>query len=197
MWELDYKQSWAPKNWCFWTVVLEKTLESPLNCKEIQPVHLEGNQSWIFVGSTDAKAEAPILWPYWQRPWCWERLKAEGEGDNRRWDDWMASLTQWIWVWVGSRSWCWTGKPGVLQSMGSLNVRHDWVTELNWFYIYYLLLINIFICLICLMKYLCKVFVICFFKSVRKWHFSRKICSIFKWGLSKGRYINGYINQFL
>ena len=63
MWELDYKESWAPKNWCFWTVVLEKTLESPLDCKEIQPVHPKGNQSWIFIGRTDAKAEAPVLWP--------------------------------------------------------------------------------------------------------------------------------------
>ena len=63
MWELDYKESWAPKHWCFWTVVLEKTLESPLDCKEIQPVHPKGNQSWIFFGRTDAEAEAPILWP--------------------------------------------------------------------------------------------------------------------------------------
>ena len=63
MWELDYKESWAPKNWCFWTVVLEKTLESPLACKEIQPVHPKGNQSWIFTGRTDAEAEAPTLWP--------------------------------------------------------------------------------------------------------------------------------------
>ena len=62
IWELDYKESWAPKNWCFWTVVLEKTLESPLDCKEIQPVHLKGNQSWIFIGRTDAEAETPILW---------------------------------------------------------------------------------------------------------------------------------------
>ena len=63
MWELDYKESWAPKNWCFWTVVFEKTLESPLDCREIQPVHPKGNQSWIFIGRTDAEAEAPILWP--------------------------------------------------------------------------------------------------------------------------------------
>ena len=62
MWELDCKESWAPKNWCFWSVVLEKTLESPLVCKEIQPVNPKGNQSWIFIGRTDAKAEAPILW---------------------------------------------------------------------------------------------------------------------------------------
>ena len=63
MWELDYKESWAPKNWCFWTVVLEKTLESPLDCKEIKPVDPKGNQSWIFIGRTYAEAEAPILWP--------------------------------------------------------------------------------------------------------------------------------------
>ena len=63
MWELDYKDSWVPKNWCFWTVVLKKTLESPLNCKNIQPVHPKGNQSWIFFGRTDAEAETPILWP--------------------------------------------------------------------------------------------------------------------------------------
>ena len=63
MWDLDYKESWAPKNWCFWTMVLEKTLESPLDCKEIKPVHPKGNQSWIFIGRTDTEAEAPILWP--------------------------------------------------------------------------------------------------------------------------------------
>ena len=62
MWELDYKESWAPKNWCFWTVVLEKTLESPLDCKEIQPVHPKGDQSWVFIGGTDVEAETPILW---------------------------------------------------------------------------------------------------------------------------------------
>ena len=69
MWELDYKESWAPKNWCFWTVVLEKTLESPLDCKEIQPVHPKGNQSWIFIRSTDAEAETPILWPPDVKSW--------------------------------------------------------------------------------------------------------------------------------
>ena len=69
MWELDYKESWAPKNWCFWTVVLEKTLESPLDCKEIQPVHPKGNQSWTFIGSTDAEAETPILWPPDGKSW--------------------------------------------------------------------------------------------------------------------------------
>ena len=69
---------------------------------------------------------------HWKRPWCWERLKAGGEGDDRGWDGWMASLTQWTWVWVNSRSRWWTGRPGVLQSMGSQIVRHDWGTELKW-----------------------------------------------------------------
>ena len=83
-----------------------------------------------------AEAETPVLWPPddltpWKRPWCWERLKAEGEGDNRGWDGWMASPIQWTWVWVGSRSWWWTGKPGVLQPIGLQRVGHDWVTELN------------------------------------------------------------------
>ena len=69
---------------------------------------------------------------HWKRPWCWERLKAGGEGDYRGWDDWMASPTWWTWVWVGSGSWWWTGNPGVLLSLGSQRVRHDWATELNW-----------------------------------------------------------------
>ena len=70
---------------------------------------------------------------HWKRPWCWERLKAGEEGDNRGWDGWMASPTQWTWVWVSSRNWWWTGKPGVLQIMGSQSVRQDWGTGLNWF----------------------------------------------------------------
>ena len=69
MWQLDPKESWAPKNWCFWTVVLEKTLESPLDCKEMEPVHPKGNQSWIFIGRTDAEAETPILWPPDAKNW--------------------------------------------------------------------------------------------------------------------------------
>jgi len=97
--KLDYRESWAPKNWCFWTVVLEKTLESPLDCKEIQPVHSKGDQSWVFIGRTDVEAEIPILWPPdGKSPWCWERLRAGREGDNRGWDGWMTSPTQWTWV---------------------------------------------------------------------------------------------------
>ena len=136
MWELDYKEGWVPKNWCFWTVVLEKTLESALDYKEIQPVHPKGDQSWVFISRTDVDAETSALWPpHLKRPWCWERLKAGGEGDDREWDGWMASPTRWTWVWVSSRSWWWTGKPGVLHSMGSQRVRHDGVTELNWTWI--------------------------------------------------------------
>ena len=71
---------------------------------------------------------------HWKRPWCQESLRAGGEVDERGWDGWMASLTWWPWVWVSSRSWWWTGKPGVLQSMGSQRVRYDWVTEMNWFW---------------------------------------------------------------
>ena len=103
MWDLDCEESWVLKNWYFWTVVLEKTLESPLHCKEIQPVHSKGDQFWMFIGRTDAKAKTPILWPphaeltHWKRLWCWEGLGAGGEGDNRGWDGWMASLTRWTW----------------------------------------------------------------------------------------------------
>ena len=137
MWELDYKECWAPKNWCFWTVVLEKTLESPLDCDEIQPVHPKGDQSWVFIGRTHVEAwnsNTLATWceelTPWKRPWCWERLKV-GEGDNRGWDGWMASPTQWTWVWVDCGSWWWTKRPGVLWSMGSQRVRHDLATELN------------------------------------------------------------------
>ena len=114
--ELDYKESWAPKNWCFWTVVLEKTLESPLDCKEIQPVHPEGDESWVFIGRTDAEAVTPILWP----PDSLEKTLMLGkiEGRRKRGRQRM--------------SWWWTGKPDKLQSMGSQRVGHDWVTELNW-----------------------------------------------------------------
>ena len=84
------------KNWCFWTVVLEKTLESPLDFKEIKPVNPKDNQSWILIGRTDAEANTLATWceepTHWKRVWCWEILKAGGEGDNRGWDGWMASL---------------------------------------------------------------------------------------------------------
>ena len=117
-WELDYKESWALKNWCFWTVVLEKTLERPLDFKEIQPVHSKGDQPWDFFGRTDAKAEAPVLWPPHAKSWLigkdfdtgrdWGQEKKGTTG----WDGWMASLTRWTWVWVNSGSWWWTERPG-------------------------------------------------------------------------------------
>ena len=131
----------APENWCFWTVVLKKTRESPLDGKEIQPVNPKGNQPWIFIRRTDAEAEMPILWPpatkkltYLKRPWCLQRLKAGGERDDRGWGGWMGSPTQWTWLWVNCGSWWWTGRPGVPQSMGSQRVGHDWAIELNWEY---------------------------------------------------------------
>ena len=137
MWELDYKEGWGLKNWCFWTVVLEKTLESPLDSKVIKLVYSKGIQSWLFIGRTDAEAEAPILatWCeeliHWKRPWCWGRLRARREGGDRGWDDGMASLVQWTWVWANSgRQWR-RGKPGVLQFMGSQRVRHNLATEHN------------------------------------------------------------------
>ena len=138
MWELDCEESWVPKNWYFWIVVLEKTLESPLDCKDPQPVHPKGDQSWVFIGNTDAEAETGTLatWCkeliHWKRDWCWEGLGAGGEGDDKGWDGWMASLTRWAWVWVDSGSLWWSGRPGVLWFMGSQRVGHDWEAELNW-----------------------------------------------------------------
>ena len=126
MWELDCKESWMPKNWCFWTVVLEKTLDSPLDWEEIQPVHPKGNQSWIFIERTDAEAEAPIFWSPDVKSWLTGKdpdggkdWRQEEKGTTEDEMVGMASLTQWTWVWVNSRSWWWIGKPGMLQSMGS------------------------------------------------------------------------------
>ena len=132
MQELDHKEGWVPKNWCFWTVVLEKTLESPLDSKEIKPVNLKGNQPWLFTGRTDAGAETTILWPSdtKNRLLTLGKRRAGGEGGDREWDGWMASLTQWTWTWATSRRWWRTGKPGVLQSMGSKSQTQlcDWTT---------------------------------------------------------------------
>ena len=117
--------------------MLEKTLESPLDCKEIQTVHPEGDQSWVFIGRTDVEAETPILWPRdaksWiiGKDWCWEILKAGGEVYNREWDGWIASPNQWTWFWVNSRRWWWTGRPGMLRPMGSQRVGHNGANELN------------------------------------------------------------------
>jgi len=105
--ELDHKEGWALKNWCFQIVVLKKTFESLLDSKEIKPINPNRIQPWIFIGRTDAEAEAPVLWPHdvkswrsfqWKRPWCWERLKTKEGGGDRGRDGWMASSTQWTWV---------------------------------------------------------------------------------------------------
>ena len=137
MWELDHNKGWVPKNWCFWTVLLKKTLKSPLDCKEIKTVNPKWNQSWVFIGRTDDKAEAPILWPPDVKNWLIGKDPDAGKDWRQEegltgWDGWMASLTQRTWVWASSRSWWRTGKPGVLQSIGSQRVRRDWATELNW-----------------------------------------------------------------
>ena len=136
MWELDHKKNWVPKNWCFETVVLEKTLESPLDCKEIQPVHPKEHQSWVFIGRTDAEAEMPVLWPPDAKNWLiWKDPDAGKDWRQEKgatgWDGWMASLTWRTWVWVNSGNWWWTGRPVVLQSMELQRVGHDWVTELS------------------------------------------------------------------
>ena len=138
MWELDCEESWVPKNWCFWAVVLETTLESPLDSKEIQPVHPQGNQSWVFIGRTDAEAETLVLWPPHVKGWLIGKDPDAGRdwGPERRGRQrmrWLDGITAWwAWVWVNSGSWWWTGRPGVLQFMGLQIVGHDWATELNW-----------------------------------------------------------------
>ena len=128
----SYEESWALKNWCFWTVVLEKILESPLDCKENKPVNPEENQSWIFIGRTDAEAEAPTLWPQdvkngiivkdldAEKDWMQEE-KGTREDEMVGWQP----PTRWTWVWVSSGSWWWTGKLAVLQCIGSQRVRHN------------------------------------------------------------------------
>ena len=119
---------------------MEKTLENPLDCKEIQPVHSKGDQPWVFYGRKDTKAETPVLWPPHVKSWLTGKDSDAGrdwgwagrKGDNRGWDGWMASPTQWTWVWVNSGRWWRTRRPGVLWFMGSQRVGHNWATELNW-----------------------------------------------------------------
>ena len=138
MLELDHKESCTLRNWCFWTVMLEETLESPLDYKEIQPVPPKGNQYWIFIEGLTVKLKLQYFGHLMGRTDSFQKTlmlgKIEGgrRGDDRGWDSWMASLTQQTWICVSSGSWWWMGRPGVLQSMGSQWVGHSWVTELNW-----------------------------------------------------------------
>ena len=139
MWELDCKDSWVPKNWCFWTVVLEKTFEMPWTArrsnesilKEISPEYsLEGLMLKLKLQlMLELMAATLAIWceelTHWKSFWCWEILKVGGEGDDRGWDGWMASLMQWTWTWTNSGRWWGTGRPGVLQSVGSQRVRHN------------------------------------------------------------------------
>ena len=128
----------APKNWCFWNCCVGEDSSESLG--------LQGNQTsqssrkstlnihwkdWCWSWNSNTLAPWCEELTHWKRPWCWERLKAGKEGDNRGWDGWMASLTQWTWVWESSRIWWWTGKPGMLLSMGLQRVRHNWATELK------------------------------------------------------------------
>ena len=117
--------------------MLEKTLESPLDWKEVKPNSPKSTlnvlwKDWCWSWSSNTLATWYEELTHLKRPWFWARLRAGGEGDDRGWDGSMVSSTQWTWVWVNSRSWWWTGSLGVLQSIGSQRVVHDWVTDLKW-----------------------------------------------------------------
>ena len=137
MWELDYKEGLVPKNWRFQTVVLEETLENPLDFKEIKPVNPKGNRSCIFIGRIDVEAEAPILWPPDVKNWLIRKDTDDGKDQRQKekgtTEDEMVGWhrQRWTWVLASSGSWWRTGKPGVLQSIGSQRVGHNWVTELT------------------------------------------------------------------
>ena len=137
MWELDCEESWVPKNWCFWTVVLEKTLESPLDCKDIQPVHSKGDQSWVFFGRTDAKAETPILWPPHAKSWFIgkdsDAGRDWGQEEKGTTEDEMAGWHHWL----DAPEFGWT--PGIGDGQGGLVCCNSWsrkesdtTEQLNW-----------------------------------------------------------------
>ena len=144
MWELSYKENWVPKNWCFWTVVLEKTVESPLDSKEIQPVHLKGNQSWLFFGRTDVEAETPILWPPHAKNW----LTGKGPDPGKDWRQRRRGQQRMRWLYgiidvmeislsrlqelVMDREAWYAATLGSIGSTGSQRVGHNWATEQYW-----------------------------------------------------------------
>ena len=138
-WEFDHKEVWVLKNWCFWTVVLKKTLESSLDFKEIKPVNPKGHEPWMLLEGLVLKLKLQYFGHLMWRADSLEKTlklgKIEGKrrSGQQRMSGWMASPTQWTWVWVNSGSWWWTGRPGVLWFMGSQRVGHDWSnwTELN------------------------------------------------------------------
>ena len=138
MWELDYKESWAQKNWCFWSVVLKKTLESPLDCKEIQPVHPKGDQSWVFIGGLMLKLKLQYFGHLMQTADLVEKTLMLGKIECRRRKGrqrmrWLDGIINSIDMGLGgSGNWWWTGRPCVLQFMGSQRVRHNWTSEMKW-----------------------------------------------------------------
>ena len=138
MWELDHKESWASKNWCFWTVVLEKILESPLDSKGIQSVHPKEMSPKYSLEGLMLKLKLQYFDHLMRRadsPWFWERLKAGREGDNRGWAGWITSPTQWTWVWVGCSSWWWRGSLACCLPWGHKELdMTEWLkwTEFNW-----------------------------------------------------------------
>ena len=135
MWELDHKEDWVPKNWCIWTAVLEKTGKSLLDCKEAKPINPRGNPYWIFIRRTDA--EATVFWPPDAKSQFFGKDLMLGKIEGRKRRGWQDEMVGWLTNsvdmslsnWASSRRWWWTGKPGVLQSMGLQRVRHNWVTE--------------------------------------------------------------------
>ena len=137
IWELDYKESWALKNWCFWTVVLEKTLESPLDCKEIQPVRPKGNQSWVFIGSADAEAETPVVWPPDAKNWLF--VKYPDAGKDWRQEKKGTTEDEMVGWYHRLKGHEFKQAPGVVDGQGSIEFCSPWrckksdVTEwLNW-----------------------------------------------------------------